>query len=125
MATIDHLILPVNDVAASVAFYARILGLADAGDRPPFRVLRVSDDFVIQLAPWGTQGGEHLAFALPRAEFDACFARIREAGVPFGDSPHEADNGRAPGDEAGARGPCTSVYFFDPSRHLIEIATYE
>jgi catechol 2,3-dioxygenase-like lactoylglutathione lyase family enzyme len=122
---LDHLILAVNDVDASVAFYARILGLADAGERPPFRVLRVTDDFVIQLAPWGTPGGEHLAFALPRAEFDACFARLREAGVPFGDSPHDAANGHAPGDEAGARGACKSIYFFDPSRHLIEIATYE
>jgi catechol 2,3-dioxygenase-like lactoylglutathione lyase family enzyme len=121
---LDHLILAVNDVVASVDFYARILGFEDEGERGPFRVLRVSDDFVLQLAPWGTQGGEHLAFALAPAEFERCFQRLRHAGVPFGDSFHDVGNGRGPGAESGARGACQSIYFFDPSKHLIEIATY-
>ena len=32
---------------------------------------------------------------------------------------------RGPGVEAGARGDGPSVYVFDPSRHLVEIRTYD
>jgi catechol 2,3-dioxygenase-like lactoylglutathione lyase family enzyme len=69
MATIDHLILSVNDVAASVDFYVNILGFEHGGKEGPFTVIRVSQDFILQLAPWGTDGNEHLAFALSRKAF--------------------------------------------------------
>lgn len=123
-ARLDHLILPVNDVGASVAFYTDVIGFTCEGERAPFTVLRVADDLTLQLAPWGTDGGVHLAFALSRAEFDQAFSRVRAAGVPFGDSFHDVGNGRGPGDEAGARGPGKAVYVFDPSRHLIELRHY-
>lgn len=42
MPTIDHLILPVNDVAASIAFYVEVLGFRSEGERLPFTVVRVS-----------------------------------------------------------------------------------
>jgi catechol 2,3-dioxygenase-like lactoylglutathione lyase family enzyme len=121
---LDHLILPVNDVSASVAFYEGVLGFACEGERPPFTVLRVAHHLTLQLAPWGTAGGIHLAFALSRDEFDAAFARLRAAGIPFGDSFHDAANGRGPGDEDGARGPGKALYLLDPSRHLIELRHY-
>ena len=123
-AQIDHLILPVNDVDASVEFYTSVLGFADEGPQPPFSVVRVSPTFTLQLAPWGTEGNTHLAFAFSEAEFNAAFARVRSAGLPFGDSFHEADNGRGPGDEAGARGPGKAIYLLDPNRHLIELRHY-
>ena len=122
---LDHLILRVNDREASVAFYTRILGFANEGERGPFSVVRVSDDLTLQLAPWQTEGGEHLAFAMTRAEFEAAFRRVREAGLPYGDSFHTVGNMQGPGDEDGARGPGKAVYVFDPSRHLIELRTYE
>jgi catechol 2,3-dioxygenase-like lactoylglutathione lyase family enzyme len=118
---LDHLILHVNDAAASAAFYARVLGLAHEGERGPFQVLRVTPDFVLQLAPWGTKGGEHLAFALDAADFDAAFARIRAEGIPYGDSFHAVGNMKGPGSEEGARGNAPSLYFFDPDKHLLEI----
>lgn len=123
-ARLDHLILAVNDVPASVAFYVDVLGFRCEGERGPFTVVRVADDLTLQLAPWGTGGGVHLAFALPRADFDAAFARVRDAGIAFGDSFHDAGNGRGPGDEDGARGPGKAVYVFDPSKHLIELRHY-
>lgn len=122
---LDHLILPVGDVEASLDFYTRILGLRSEGRREPFTLLRVTPELVIQLAPWGTTGGTHLAFAMPRAEFDEVFRRIREAGIDFGDSFHAVGNGRGPGREGGARGDGASLYVFDPDRHLIEIRHYE
>jgi catechol 2,3-dioxygenase-like lactoylglutathione lyase family enzyme len=122
---LDHLILAVNDRAASVAFYTRMLGLTDEGERAPFSVLRVTPDLVLQLAPWGTTGGQHLAFAMTQAEFDHAFARIRDAGIAYGDSFHTVGNQRGPGDEPGAQGPGKAVYCFDPSKHLIEIRYYD
>ncbi len=121
---LDHIILQVNDRDESVRFYTELLGLSYEGEREPFSVLRVAPDFTIQLAPWGTKGGEHLAFAMGRQEFDAVFQRVRDAGVEFGDSFHSVGNMKGPGEETGARGPGASLYFFDPSRHLIEIRHY-
>ena len=126
MATeLDHLILVVNDAAASVAFYERILGFAPEGMDGPFSVVRVHAGLTLQLAPWGTKGGTHLAFAMPRPEFDATFARIRESGTPYGDSFHAVGNNAGPGDETGARGMGKAIYFFDPDKHLVEIRHYE
>jgi catechol 2,3-dioxygenase-like lactoylglutathione lyase family enzyme len=122
---LDHIILRVNDREASIEFYTSILGLRYEGEREPFSVIRVTPDFTLQLAPWGTQGGEHLAFAMSRAEFDAAFRRVGDAGIPYGDAFHAVGNMRGPGDEAGSRGPGKAVYFFDPSKHLIEIRHYE
>lgn len=124
MANIDHLILPVNDVDESVGFYTTILGFTDDGPRPPFRKIRVDEAFTLQLAPWGSEGGTHLAFAMARADFDAAFQRIRDAGLEFGDSFHNVGSQEGPGEEDGARGMGQALYVFDPSRHLIEIRYY-
>ena len=110
MVTLDHLILRVNDRDASVRFYTEIMGFAHEGEDGPFSVVRVSPDTTLQLAPWGTEGGEHLAFALSAEEFDAAFARVRAAELPYGDSFHDVGNMRGPGRKPGrvASGPrCT------------------
>ena len=125
MSKIDHLILNVNDVPSSVAFYVDVLGFKLEGKDGPFTVVRVSDDFTIQLAPWGTKGNEHLAFAMSREEFDRTFARIKENGIPYGDSFHTVGNNTGPGVETGARGKAPTVYMNDPNKHLIEIRTYD
>ncbi len=122
---LDHLILKVNDVDESSRFYTEILGMANEGKSDPFAVCRVTSNFTIQLAPWGTKGGEHLAFAMSRTEFNEIFRKIREAGIDFGDSFHTVGNMKGPGNEAGARGPGEALYFFDPNKHLIEIRHYE
>jgi catechol 2,3-dioxygenase-like lactoylglutathione lyase family enzyme len=122
---LDHLILAVNDRDETLAFYTEVLGLTYEGESPPFSVLRVTDRLTLQIAPWGSGGGEHLAFAMAKHEFEQAFSRVREAGIPYGDTFHEVGNMRGPGDEPGARGPGKALYFFDPSRHLIEIRHYE
>lgn len=122
---LDHLILPVNDLAASLAFYTNVLGLVHEGERGPFAIVRVAPSLTLQLAAWGTSGGTHLAFAMSRAEFDATFGRVRAAGIAYGDAFHAVGNMQGPGDEEGARGLGKAVYVMDPSRHLIEIRHYE
>jgi catechol 2,3-dioxygenase-like lactoylglutathione lyase family enzyme len=122
---LDHIILAVNDRAGSIAFYTRILGLAHDGDREPFSMLRVTPNFVIQIAAWGTQGGEHLAFAMSKREFDEVFERVIAAGIPYGDRFDAVGNMKGPGDEAASRGMGKAIYFFDPDKHLVEIRHYE
>jgi catechol 2,3-dioxygenase-like lactoylglutathione lyase family enzyme len=125
MRNIDHLILNVNDIPTSVDFYTNVMGFASDGEDGPFAVIRVSEDFTLQLAPWGTKGNEHYAFAMDRGEFDACFARIKAKGIPYGDSFHSVGNNSGPGNETGARGAAPTLYFNDPNNHLIEIRTYD
>ena len=124
MAAIDHVILKVNDLSASVDFYVNVMGFQFEGQQDPFTVVRVNADFVLQLAPWGTGGYEHLAFSLPAREFGDVFARIKERGIEFGDSFHSVGNNSGPGVEFGARGEGPTVYLYDPNKHLIEIRTY-
>jgi catechol 2,3-dioxygenase-like lactoylglutathione lyase family enzyme len=121
---LDHLIVPVNDPTESVHFYTDVLGFENDGFRPPFSVVRVSERCTVQLAPWGTEGNMHLAFAMTADTFDQTFARIRALGVPFGDTFHESSNMRGPADEEGARGPGKAIYLMDPNRHLIELRFY-
>jgi catechol 2,3-dioxygenase-like lactoylglutathione lyase family enzyme len=131
---LDHMILAVNDRKKSIEFYVGILGLKYEGDREPFSTLRVTPEFTIQRAGWGTKGGEHLAFAMSRKEFDEVFRRVIDAKIEYGDQFDKVGNMRGPGDETaesidsaggGARGAGKNLYFFDPSRHLIEIRHYE
>jgi catechol 2,3-dioxygenase-like lactoylglutathione lyase family enzyme len=121
---LDHVILPVSDLGRSAAFYAEILGFALEPESERFGLLRVTPAFGIQLAAWGTSGGQHLAFAMSTREFEAAFARIIGAGIPYGGSFDAVGSMSEPGDETGARGIGTSLYFYDPDRHLIEIRHY-
>lgn len=125
MTKIDHLILNVNDVPSSVNFYRDVMGFELEGEDGPFTVIRVNAEFTLQLAPWGTDGNEHLAFALSREGFEQVFARVKEKGIPYGDSYHTVGNNLGPGLESGARGIAPTLYFTDPSKHLIEIRTYD
>src|SRR5438105_3339629 len=104
MPNIDHIILNVNDLAESVAFYSEILGFTIEAPDGPFSVLRVNEDFTMQLAPWGTKGNEHYAFSLERAEFFEVFQRLKDRGVPYGDAFDTVGSNTGPGRESGAKG---------------------
>ena len=121
MPALDHTIVAVADAEASVRFYSEILGFASEGQDGPFSVVRVNPDTLLLFAPWGTGGGDHYAFSMSKEEFDAAFARIKAADVPYGDSFHDVGNLQGPGNEFGAHGMGAALYFFDPDQHLIEI----
>jgi catechol 2,3-dioxygenase-like lactoylglutathione lyase family enzyme len=122
---LDHLILDVADVEASLAFYTSIFGFTDGGADGPFRVMRVNADAIILLARRPPASPQHLAFAMTRGEFDAVLSRVRVANVPYGDAFDRVGTGRGPGDESGARGASKSIYLFDPDHHLLEILYYD
>jgi catechol 2,3-dioxygenase-like lactoylglutathione lyase family enzyme len=125
MATLDHIILKVNDLEASIAFYTAVMGFASEGRDGPFTLIRVGPGLQLQLAPWGTPGFEHYAFAVSPAEFEAIFARIRAAGIAYGPTFDSVGKNIGPGEESGARGLAPTVYFNDPNLHLLEIRSYE
>ncbi|RDS81696.1 VOC family protein [Dyella monticola] len=125
MVKLDHIILKVNDLEASVTFYTRIFGFAAQGKDGPFTLIRVNDELVLQLVPCGTPGSEHYAYAVSREVFDQIFARIKEAGIGYGPTFDSVGSNSGPGEESGARGLAPTLYFFDPNKHLLEIRTYE
>lgn len=124
MATLDHLILKVNDLPASVAFYTGVLGFSAEGMDGPFAIIRIGPDCQFQLAPGGTPGFEHYAFAVSKNEFDDIFRRIKAAGIAFGPTFDSVGANTEPGEESGARGRAPTLYFNDPNNHLLEIRTY-
>jgi catechol 2,3-dioxygenase-like lactoylglutathione lyase family enzyme len=124
MTNIDHLILKVNDLDRSVAFYEEILGFKSEGRDGPFTVLRVSSTFVLQLAPYGTAGMEHYAFAMAPTDFEDALARLKARNIPHGPRFDSVGKEEGVGRESGALGPGPTVYFNDPDNHLLEIRTY-
>jgi len=64
MARLDHIILKVNDLDASVEFYTKVMGFKMEGVDGPFTIIRISKDFQMQIAAWGTPGFEHYAFSV-------------------------------------------------------------
>ncbi len=124
MAELDHIILKVNDLEASIDFYTRIMGFEDVGQDGPFTVVRVGPSFQIQIAPWSTQGFEHYAFAVTPTEFDDIFARLKADGRDYGPTFESVGSNTGPGQESGARGNAPTLYFNDPNKHLIEIRAY-
>jgi catechol 2,3-dioxygenase-like lactoylglutathione lyase family enzyme len=120
---LDHTIIPVTNQAEAVAFYTTILGIEDGGTVGPFAVVRVNDALTLDFIVADPSPARHYAFAMDHDEFEAAFQRIKDAGIPYGDGPHEVGNWRGPGMTAGARGQGKAVYFHDPSGHLLEIKT--
>lgn len=121
-ATLDHLILPVRDAAASARFYRDVLGFAHEGRRGPFEVVRVNADLTLDLMQRTPPEGTHLAFHLDREAFDAVRERLVERGIAYGAGPFDRD-GRVAANDYGARGNALALYFYDPDRHNLEIRT--
>lgn len=122
---LDHIIINVNDIEETILFWTKVFGFKCEGESGPFTVLRITSDLTFQFAPWGTKGGSHFAFALPKQEFDVVLKLLKENEIPYGDSFHTVGNLQGPGKEDGARGMGYAIYFNDPNDHLLEIRTYE
>jgi len=116
---IDHIVLPVPDVAAVVAWYRDELGLAverqDLFDQGlvPFVSLRISADTLIDVMP-GERTGENLNHvAVVVAEDVDELAASGRFDVEIG-----------PADLFGARGQGRGIYIRDPAGNLVELRYY-
>lgn len=120
---LDHLVLTVADVEATVDFYTRVLGLRaetfDGGRRA-----LVFGRQKVNLHQAGREFTPRAAHATPGSA-DFCLitetplaevqAELAAAGVPVEVGPVA---------KVGALGPMQSVYVRDPDANLVEIAVY-
>ena len=120
---LDHLVLTVRDIDATVAFYCDVLGM----EKETFGAGRTALKFGAQKinlheagkefepkAEHPTPGSGDLCL-LTSLPIETAMARVRDAGV-------EIIEGVVP--RTGAVGPIESFYFRDPDQNLIEISTY-
>ncbi len=122
---LDHLVLTVADVASSVDFYQRLLGMRPQtfGDnRTALLFGAPGEEQKINLHPAGNEFPPHTANPTPGSA-DLCLridgpleqakAQLIAAGVEIIEGPVQ---------RTGARGPIRSIYLRDPDGNLIELA---
>lgn len=120
---IDHVVLNCHDIAITVDWYVRVLGMR----REEFGSGRIALAFgqqKLNVRPTGSTNWETGAVDAP-GSLDLCFivdaeaaevgAHLRACGVQITDGPVA---------KTGAMGPMTSHYCRDPDGNLVEVATY-
>lgn len=120
---LDHLVLTVDDIEATCAFYTRVLGMREISFGEGRRALAFGTQ-KINLHRHGrefepkaehpTPGSADLCF-ITATPLDRVVAHLGACGVAVLDGPVA---------RTGARGPIRSVYFRDPDRNLIEVSNY-
>jgi catechol 2,3-dioxygenase-like lactoylglutathione lyase family enzyme len=120
---LDHLVLTVRDIDATVDFYCRLLGMEAvifAGGRTALRF----GNQKINLHQAGAEFEPKAARPAPGSA-DLCLITSAEPAQVVA---HLEGEGVAviegPVERTGATGPIDSVYFRDPEGNLIEVARY-
>jgi catechol 2,3-dioxygenase-like lactoylglutathione lyase family enzyme len=123
---IDHLVLNVQDVEITAAWYQRVLGMEREEYGPKQRTTLKFGGQKINVRPadsdpgsWVTgvndrPGSGDLCF-ITAAPPDAVIAHLHECSVAILEGPVKRE---------GALGPMQSVYCRDPDGNLVEISTY-
>lgn len=117
----NHTILPARDAQASAAWLAELLGLAPPRFLAPFFVVDLADHASVDYIGVGDDHpgfGQHLAFLVDEATFDAVIGRIRERGLRHWADPHMHLPDRI-NHHDGGRG----VYVDDPDGNHLECIT--
>jgi catechol 2,3-dioxygenase-like lactoylglutathione lyase family enzyme len=131
VVSLDHLVINVSDVARSVEWYRKVLGMEvkifDPGHGKPPRTSLIFGSQKINLRPrdadkveWftadhETAGSDDLCF-LTSSTPGEVVAHLGACGVAIAEGPVR---------KQGARGALRSVYCRDPDGSLIEISSYE
>ncbi|HEX5639288.1 MAG TPA: VOC family protein [Burkholderiaceae bacterium] len=120
---LDHLVLTVRDIAATCAFYEKVLGMAVvtfgegrkalAFGRHKFNLHEAGREFEPK-ADRPTPGSADLCL-IAEGNLDGVIAHLKACAVPILEGPVK---------RTGALGPIRSVYFRDPDLNLIEVSTY-
>jgi len=119
--SLDHVVLTVADVAATEAFYARVMGMRAVtfeGGRhalgfgsQKINLHQAGREFEPK-AKRPTPGSADLCF-LVETPLDDVIAHVEREGVAIIEGPVE---------RTGATGPLRSIYFRDPDGNLIELS---
>ena len=116
---LNHTIVPAHDKVASAKFFARLFGLPfEERTVGHFAPVRVNEALTLDFADSNNVAIQHYAFKVSEEEFEAIFARIRQAGMPYGSGPYARED-RKINHRGGGRG----VYFCDPNGHVLELLT--
>lgn len=117
---LNHTIVAARDKAASAEFVAEILGLKVGAPFGPFLPVETANGVTLDFMDAGSRAvvPQHYAFLVSEEEFDAIFARIKEAGLTYWADPAHHEAGEI-NHLDGGRG----VYFDDPNGHKLEIIT--
>jgi len=117
---LNHTIVHCLDNRVSAEFFAKLLDLEVGPEWGPFIPVELSNGVTLDFASVAPDAirAQHYAFLISEAEFDAAFARLREAGVTYYPGPRLEDPGRINHNDGG-RG----VYFLDPAGHALEFMT--
>jgi catechol 2,3-dioxygenase-like lactoylglutathione lyase family enzyme len=115
--TLNHTIVPAHDKRASANFFARIFGLA-VEEVSHFAAVRINDTLTLDFDDREKFESHHYAFRVNDQEFDAIFARVREAGLAYSADPFHRNTGQI-NHRNGGRG----FYFFDANGHNLEVMT--
>lgn len=120
---IDHVVLTVRDMQATIDFYQRVLGMKHVVFEGEYNALHFGQQ-KINLHPFRAEYQPHADIPAPGTG-DLCLIcdgaigavadELRRHGV-------EIEVGPVP--QTGATGQMESVYFRDPDRNLIEVACY-
>lgn len=120
---LDHFVLTVADIDATVAFYTRQLGMeavtfgdgrtALAFGTSKINLHEVGKEFEPK-AVRPTPGSADICLVVDEPVADV-IAQLRSAGVPIEEGPVE---------RTGAIGPILSCYLRDPDGNLIELSNY-
>jgi catechol 2,3-dioxygenase-like lactoylglutathione lyase family enzyme len=120
---LDHIVLTVADVAATCAFYERVLGMQAVTFGGGRKALSFGNQ-KINLHQAGREFEPKAAVPTPgsadlclvsKVPLDQVIAHLQSCGVPILEGPVQ---------RTGAMGPITSVYFRDPDDNLIEVCNY-
>jgi len=124
---IDHLVLTVRDIRATVAFYVGTLGMEEETFRPADGTTRTALTFGAQKINLHQKGNEFepkAAQPVPGSA-DLCFltemslekwiTHLNQKNISLIEGPVA---------RTGAQGPMSSIYIRDPDQNLIEIAIY-
>lgn len=117
---LDHIVLHVEDVERSIAFYRDELGLQEVrGDEwrrgeAPFPSVRVDAGTIVDLlaSPRSGENVNHFCLVVEPTDFDAIVASGRFRVVD------------GPGVRYGARGDGVSLYVLDPDANMVELRYY-
>lgn len=121
ISRIDHVVLTVRDIEASVAFYVSVLGVEPVTFAGTRRALRFGEQ-KINLQTLGQEVRNHACIGsgdlclVTDWGTEAVLDRLAAENVPVVEGPVR---------KSGALGPITSVYFNDPDGNLIEVSRYD
>jgi len=120
---LDHLVLTVADIRATVDFYTRVLGMQEVVFRGDRRALAFGHS-KINLHQRGKEFEPKAAHPTPGSA-DLCLISANPLDeVTAALSDHGVSIEEGPIERTGAIGPILSIYVRDPDANLVEISTY-